>query len=303
MDFSRSKPLLVLPVLAFLNGCGGEGSDETTGGGNSSAAKNAYEGLTTEATLTVANHERFLRLAFGNNGIQTLPQALAFEADLDAVRTRIETGGSTDYQENILCTPGTQQVNATSNSTFSFFNISFEYDDCDGTNVDLDGTLRGTFSYDDGFLSGGNKTREELTYRNLDIADGVEELRLRGEEEATYNIAQSSSELEKEVTITDRDDRQTYYADIEVELEDDDQWHLDRIDSISGRIFDSEEGFVSLGMDGSTLVLEGASDTRVIVEYLPGDDDVRITFYDGPGDTPASTQTRDEDTFEIWLNQ
>ena len=309
MEFSRPTPLLILPLFMILNGCGGGGTDGTTGGSGTSAAKNAYEGVTTQATLTITNRDRFLQLAFGNQGIQPLPQALGFEADLEDVRNRIATGGSTDYQELIACLPGTQQVNATSNSNFSFFTISIEYTDCDGTSVDLDGTLRGTFSYNGDILAGADKTREDLTYRNLDILTGGDELRLRGEEEVSYNIAGNSSELEKEVTITDQDtDRQTYYADVEIELDNDNnQWHLAAIESLSGKVHDSVDGFVSLGREnsnlssGPALVLQGAAGTRVVVEYRSAGNDVLISFHDGSGEAP-STQTLSNNNFRLLLN-
>lgn len=309
MDFTKTRNILLVCSTALLNSCGGSGDEDDPGSGGSSSANNAYRGETAQATLSLANRDLFLRITLGDQAIRSLAEAFLFESDIDDLRSRIATSGSTDYQETIACFPGTEQVVATTNATTTFFNINVEFSDCSGNSVSLDGSLRGTFSYSDSYLTGGDKTREELNYRSLIVENGNGQFLLRGEEELTYNLSRDSSELEKEITLTDRDaDRQRFYEDLDLSLNNDQEWHLDGLESLSGRVYDSVEGYVALSLsdsnryDGELITLNGASGTRITVDYEDGSNEVIIEYYEGGSTDPVTTETLTNTAFSQLLN-
>ncbi|MDX1693073.1 MAG: hypothetical protein R3208_04870 [Ketobacteraceae bacterium] len=310
MDFSRGKLCILACLTPLVTACGGGASDDTLGraGSGGSVAEDTYEGLTDEARLTQSNLNRFLIALFGDRGLTGLPEAFLFESALETLRNRIVSGGSTEFSQLIACFPGTVDVSAITNANTSFFNISALYSVCDETNATLDGSLNTNVSYNGSFAAGADKLSENLTYRDLEIQSGGSILEVDGEEELDFNLLDDSREVEKEITITDRDsDDQFYYNGITVELDDSGPFPTN-LEELSGTYFDSENGFVTLSTlpstrySGNAVLVSGAIGSEILLDYEDQTDQVIITLDENGDGTAESTLSLTHSAFDQLVN-
>ena len=311
MDFDPVKRTVMLALACALSACGGDTDDEESGssGSGSSRAESIYEGETRETVLTDINRDVFLRGLFGEQGLGSLNEVLGFESILETLRSRIVSAGSTDFSEEAACFPGTYTATATSNANFSFFDIEVLYSNCEQNGITLNGRLRTSISYNSSVANAGEKTSESLQYLGLDVSSGPSRVTLDGEEELDINLTDNTSEIVRDVTISQQDnnDSQNYYQGVTLTLGEN-TFFPASLATLSGTYFDSEQGYVSITVtsseryDGQAIIVSGDGGSRLLLDYEDQTDEIIIEL-DRDGDGVAdSTQSLSRNAFNELVN-
>lgn len=281
-------------AAVFLGGCGGGGG----GGGSAPPQSITYQGNTGQATITTANAERFFDLMFGTTTAdQIAPLSASARGEAIAVKSadfqlgeRLRSqlsdrtqhaagsGGSTAtgvvINETDPCTAaGTVSFNGTLDDNTGLGDLRVHFNGCD----DLNGVLNGDAVFHIRGFDGTFFTDLSIDILLLRLTSGASDLSVSGNIESLFNPA-SSVGTDTDNTVT-RDNNTGRFSKTENLVRTSHTSGSPTL-TVTGRVFDSVEGFVDasttnpLQFAGSTspfpfaggpLVLAGAANSALVI--------------------------------------